>query len=142
MNLISRRAKMEGFLSLDCWDRFPEVAAQLGTWVAEGSTKWRAHVFDGLESAPDALNAMFTGANTGKIIVRLTAHLRALWESRVHRSVHSALTKRRLGSVVVVVVAGEDVDGAGVGLAVGEPLLRRHASTSDAGLGTAGEVDG
>ncbi len=24
-NLITRRAKMQGFLSLDCWDRFPEV---------------------------------------------------------------------------------------------------------------------
>jgi NADPH-dependent curcumin reductase CurA len=71
MNLISRRGRMQGFLSLDCWDRFPEVAAKLGEWVAEGKLKWRAHFFEGLDSAPDALNAMFTGANTGKIIVRL-----------------------------------------------------------------------
>src|SRR5260221_1772972 len=71
LNLISRRGKMQGFLSLDCWDRFPEVAAQLGEWVAACELKWRAHFFEGLESAPDALNAMFTGANTGKIIVRL-----------------------------------------------------------------------
>jgi NADPH-dependent curcumin reductase CurA len=71
LNLTARRGRMQGFLSLDCWDRFPAVAATLGEWVAEGKLKWKAHFFDGLESAPDALNAMFTGANTGKIIVRL-----------------------------------------------------------------------
>jgi len=28
-------------------------------------------VFDGLGSSVDALNAMFTGANTGKIVIKL-----------------------------------------------------------------------
>jgi NADPH-dependent curcumin reductase CurA len=28
-------------------------------------------VFDGLELAPEALNALFTGANTGKVIVQV-----------------------------------------------------------------------
>ncbi|MGI8661680.1 MAG: NADP-dependent oxidoreductase [Acidimicrobiales bacterium] len=71
INLIARRGAMRGFLSLDCWDRFPEVAAKLRAWVASGELTWKAHFFEGLDSAPEALNAMFTGANTGKIIVRL-----------------------------------------------------------------------
>ncbi len=71
INLISRRGRMQGFLSLDCWDRFPEVAAKLGEWVADGRLQWRAHYFDGLDAAPDALNAMFTGENIGKTIIRL-----------------------------------------------------------------------
>jgi NADPH-dependent curcumin reductase CurA len=71
LNLIARRGKMQGFLSLDYWDRFPEVREKLAAWVDEDKLKWRAHYFEGLESAPDALNAMFTGANTGKIVVRL-----------------------------------------------------------------------
>jgi NADPH-dependent curcumin reductase CurA len=62
---------MQGFLSLDCWDRFPEVAEKLGAWVADGRLQYRAHYFDGLESAPDALNAMFTGENIGKVLIRL-----------------------------------------------------------------------
>ena len=70
-NLIARRGRMQGFLSIDCWDRFPEIRDILEGWVADGRLQWRAHYFDGLTSAPDALNAMFTGANTGKIIVRL-----------------------------------------------------------------------
>jgi NADPH-dependent curcumin reductase CurA len=69
--LINRRARMEGFLSLDHWDRFGEVAATLGTWMAEGRLRYRTEVYEGLESAVDALNALFLGANTGKTVIRL-----------------------------------------------------------------------
>ncbi len=69
--LINRRARMEGFLSLDHWDRFAEVAATLGTWMAEGRLRYRTEVYDGLESAVDALNALFVGSNTGKTVIRL-----------------------------------------------------------------------
>ncbi|MGH9139206.1 MAG: NADP-dependent oxidoreductase [Acidimicrobiales bacterium] len=71
LNLIQRRARMEGFIALDHWDRFPEVAAKLGEWVAAGQLRWRVHEFRGLESAVDALNALFTGDNTGKTVIRL-----------------------------------------------------------------------
>jgi hypothetical protein len=71
VNLINRRGRMEGFLALDHIGRIPEVAAILAGWVGEGRLRYRTHVFDGLESAPDALNAMFTGENVGKIVVRL-----------------------------------------------------------------------
>lgn len=69
--LINRRARMEGFLSLDHWDRFPEVATILGGWLAEGRLRYRTEVFEGLGAAVDALNALFTGANTGKTIIKL-----------------------------------------------------------------------
>ncbi|MBN2622275.1 MAG: NADP-dependent oxidoreductase [Acidimicrobiales bacterium] len=69
--LINRRARMEGFLSLDHWDRFPEVAATLGGWMAEGKLHYRTQVYEGLDAAVDALNALFTGANTGKTVIRL-----------------------------------------------------------------------
>jgi NADPH-dependent curcumin reductase CurA len=71
LNLIQRRGRMEGFISLDSWDRFAEVSAALGELVAEGKLQYRLHEFHGLESSVDALNAMFTGANTGKVVIRL-----------------------------------------------------------------------
>jgi NADPH-dependent curcumin reductase CurA len=40
-------------------------------WLAEGKLHHAEHVVDGLESAPDALNLLFTGGNTGKVIVAL-----------------------------------------------------------------------
>jgi NADPH-dependent curcumin reductase len=71
MNLVVTRARMEGFLVLDYLDRFPEAVLQLVAWVGEGRIKWRDHIVDGLEQAPDALNMLFTGANTGKLMVRV-----------------------------------------------------------------------
>lgn len=69
--LIMRRARMEGFLVLDYLDRFAEAQADMFEWVLEGKVKHQVHVVKGLERAPDALNLLFTGGNTGKVIVEL-----------------------------------------------------------------------
>jgi NADPH-dependent curcumin reductase CurA len=62
---------MQGFISWDAWGRWAEITGQLREWVADGSLRYRTHIFEGLESAPDALNALFTGENIGKIVVKL-----------------------------------------------------------------------
>jgi hypothetical protein len=62
---------MEGFIILDYADRWGEAQAELGKWVAEGKIKFKTHIVEGLERAPDALNMLFTGGNTGKVIVRV-----------------------------------------------------------------------
>jgi NADPH-dependent curcumin reductase CurA len=67
--LIARRGRMEGFIILDFIPRFAEAQVQMGGWIAEGKVKFRTHVVQGLENAPDALNLLFTGGNTGKVIV-------------------------------------------------------------------------
>jgi NADPH-dependent curcumin reductase CurA len=67
--LIARRGRMEGFIILDYIPRFPEAQAQMGAWIAAGRIKFRTHVVEGLENAPEALNLLFTGGNTGKVIV-------------------------------------------------------------------------
>jgi hypothetical protein len=73
LNLISRRARMEGFISWDSWGRYGEIMDKLGGWLADGSLRHRSHVFEGLAAAPQALNAMFTGENIGKIVIRVGA---------------------------------------------------------------------
>jgi len=70
-NLIIKRGRMEGFLVLDYLDRFLEAQIEMVGWLAEGRVKHAEHVVDGLEHAPDALNLLFTGGNTGKVIVKL-----------------------------------------------------------------------
>jgi NADPH-dependent curcumin reductase CurA len=70
-NLIIKRGRMEGFLVLDYLDRFLEAQIDMVGWLAEGKVKHAEHLVDGLEHAPDALNLLFTGGNTGKVIVRL-----------------------------------------------------------------------
>jgi hypothetical protein len=40
-------------------------------WVANGEVEYRETVLDGIDKAPDAFIGLFTGANLGKMIVRL-----------------------------------------------------------------------
>jgi NADPH-dependent curcumin reductase CurA len=69
--LIIRRGRMQGFLILDYVARFPEAQAEMAGWLASGAVKSSEHIVDGLENAPEALNLLFTGGNTGKVIVQL-----------------------------------------------------------------------
>jgi hypothetical protein len=70
-NLIVQRGRMEGFIILDYVDRFPEGQAEMAGWLASGQIKAAEHIVEGLERAPEALNLLFTGGNTGKVIVQL-----------------------------------------------------------------------
>jgi NADPH-dependent curcumin reductase CurA len=71
LELIARRARMEGFITIDHWDRFPECMSQLRQWAAEGKLRWREEIVEGLEHCPEALNLLFTGGNTGKVVVQV-----------------------------------------------------------------------
>ncbi len=70
-SLIINRGRMEGFIVLDYMARWPEIQAEMAGWLAEGKLKHSEHIVDGLENAVDALNLLFTGGNTGKVLVRL-----------------------------------------------------------------------
>ncbi|MEM1333433.1 MAG: NADP-dependent oxidoreductase [Actinomycetota bacterium] len=70
-NLIVNRARIEGFIILDYLHRADEAIGDLATWVLGGDLQYAVDVVDGLDNAPDALNRLFTGANTGKVMVKL-----------------------------------------------------------------------
>jgi NADPH-dependent curcumin reductase len=70
-NLIIKRGRMEGFLILDYFDRLDQARTEVAGWLAEGKIKSSEHVVEGLENAPEALNLLFTGGNTGKVIVQV-----------------------------------------------------------------------
>jgi NADPH-dependent curcumin reductase CurA len=72
VNLLSKTATMQGFNALDEWGRFGEAFAALSGWEQQGLLAHRQTVFDGLESCVDALNGLFTGANIGKMLVKVS----------------------------------------------------------------------
>lgn len=72
VNLLAKTALMQGFNALDQWGRFDEAFAALRQWAAEGRITHRETVFDGIESCVDALNGLFTGANIGKMLVKVS----------------------------------------------------------------------
>lgn len=69
--VVVNRVRIQGFIILDWFGRFPEAITNLGALVASGKVKDRHTVIDGLERAPDALNMLFDGHNVGKLIVKL-----------------------------------------------------------------------
>jgi NADPH-dependent curcumin reductase len=71
-NVLIKRARIEGFIVLDYAHRFPEAFAALGTWMAQGRLRYRTDIVDGLEHAATAVNRLFEGANTGKLLVRVS----------------------------------------------------------------------
>ena len=71
VNLLSKSASMQGFNALDMWERFEDAYADLRRWEAEGKLVHRETVLDGLESCVEALNGLFTGANIGKMLVKI-----------------------------------------------------------------------
>lgn len=69
--ILMKRLRVEGFIVTDFLPRFPEAATQLARWLLEGRLKSRETVVNGLESAPDALNKLFSGDNIGKLYIKL-----------------------------------------------------------------------
>jgi NADPH-dependent curcumin reductase CurA len=71
--LVGKRTTMRGFIILDHFDRFRAFAQEVGGWVASGELKYRETIVDGgIEAAPQAFMDLLAGANTGKMVVRLS----------------------------------------------------------------------
>lgn len=71
LRLLSRRARMEGFVTLDYAARWGEGTQKLAEWLLAGELAHREHVVDGLENAPSAFRMLFDGSNMGKLMVRV-----------------------------------------------------------------------
>lgn len=71
MRLIVARVRMQGFIYTDFMADMPAFYADMGRMIAEGKVVARETVMDGLESMPDAFLGLFSGANIGKMLVRL-----------------------------------------------------------------------
>lgn len=69
--LIGKNIRMEGFIVSHHFDLMPKFIEELSGWVKEGKVKWHETVFEGIDKAPDAFLGLFSGENTGKMLVKL-----------------------------------------------------------------------
>ena len=69
--ILMQRVRVEGFIVLDFTARYPEALGALGQWMAEGRIKVRTEIVDGLENSLQTLKKLCTGANTGKLMMRV-----------------------------------------------------------------------
>ena len=70
-NLLVQRVLLKGFIVLDHLDRINEAVTELGGWMSEGKLKPLETVVEGFERLPDAVNMLFDGANTGKLVLHV-----------------------------------------------------------------------
>jgi hypothetical protein len=72
MSLLVNHASMTGFVFSDYLDRLPEAAQALGGWVASGELSSREDIaVGGIEKFPDTLLRLFSGENTGKLVLEV-----------------------------------------------------------------------
>ncbi len=71
MRVIAMRIRLQGFIYTDYMGKMGEFYRDMGGWIASGQVRSRDTVVEGLDRTLDAFLGLFTGANTGKMLVRL-----------------------------------------------------------------------
>ncbi|MDE2138184.1 MAG: NADP-dependent oxidoreductase [Gammaproteobacteria bacterium] len=71
-SVLRRRIKIQGFIVLDHYQRFPAFYRDMSGWLREGQVRYREDLIEGLEQAPHGLMGLLRGENFGKLVVRVS----------------------------------------------------------------------
>ena len=69
--IVGKRLKVQGFIVSDFAHLRDQFLTDMHGWIADGRIKWEETVMAGIDKAPDAFVGLFTGGNTGKMVVSL-----------------------------------------------------------------------
>ena len=69
--LLTKRARMQGYVIFDYAPRYGEALAELTPWVQAGRIRFREDILAGIEHAPDAIAGLYRGDNLGKRLIRI-----------------------------------------------------------------------
>lgn len=68
---IGSQLTLKGFIVSNYNHMREAFVRDMGEWVSSGRLKYQETVFEGIDNMPEAFIGLFTGANTGKMIVNL-----------------------------------------------------------------------
>ena len=71
IQVVGKSLRIRGFIVSEFNALRPQFLADMMGWIADGRLAWEETVMDGVEKAPDAFAGLFSGDNTGKMLVRL-----------------------------------------------------------------------
>ena len=66
---IVKQTTVIGFLIRDYAPRFAEGGAEVAGWIADGKVKFDEHIESGIENSYEVFMKLFSGQNTGKLIL-------------------------------------------------------------------------
>jgi NADPH-dependent curcumin reductase CurA len=69
--IVAKKLTLRGFIVSDHFDIYSDFVSDLSSWMMAGKVKTRDTVFEGIDKTPDAFMGLFTGANIGKMLVKL-----------------------------------------------------------------------
>ena len=69
---VGKSLKLQGFIVTNHLDIAEDFMRDVPAWIKDGKIKWEETVFEGVENAPDAFMGLFSGANFGKMLVKLS----------------------------------------------------------------------
>ena len=71
--ILIKQLTVRGFIIFDSFGAlYPQFAAQMTSWIAEGRIQYREDVIDGLPNASRALTGLLRGENFGKRVIHLS----------------------------------------------------------------------
>lgn len=72
--ILTKSLTVRGFIQAEfVKDQYVHFLAHMAEWVRDGHVRYREDVVDGLENAPAAFIGMLTGANFGKLLIRVAS---------------------------------------------------------------------
>lgn len=73
-HVVAKRLTFQGYVTDQrsfTQEQFVEAASTLGNWLATGELVDQSTVINGFDNIPTAILGLFSGANTGKMLVRV-----------------------------------------------------------------------
>ena len=68
---VGKQLKLQGFIVSFHQDMQADFLKDMSDWISSGKMKYEETVMNGIDKAPEAFIGLFTGANTGKMVVKL-----------------------------------------------------------------------
>ena len=69
--VVGKSLRIQGFIVTQFMGLKDQFVQDMAGWIGEGRLSWQETVVEGVENAPAAFLGLFTGANVGKMLVKL-----------------------------------------------------------------------
>jgi len=70
-NILHKRVMVKGFICMDYGEKFPDMVSTLIKHIEQGKIKYQEDIQEGIENYASILNKLFTGSNSGKLIMKI-----------------------------------------------------------------------